>query len=60
MAGFNYIGKALFTWEDKQEILDIAYWADTGTLRVWDGDNEIYLGSIQAHPAQHVKFLHLN
>lgn len=47
MATFNYIGKAKILWPDGTETERfIGYWADTGTLRVWDDDKEEYLGSM--------------
>ena len=59
MATFNYIGKAKILWPDDTETERfIGYWADTGTLRVWDGDKEEYLGSMAEHPAKMIKFLH--
>jgi len=60
MATFNYTGNARIQWgngkADTVQFIDYA--ADTGTLSVWQGQDEqpVYRGPIGDYPAAHIVF----
>jgi hypothetical protein len=63
MAVFNYTGMARIVLAEGVATQQfIAYWADTGSLRVWPEDQSDeeseYLGHINEHPALRIQFLH--